>query len=177
MNLKELQNRISNCTDEEKESIIKILNEQLEKIETKNAEKECINLLDKLNERELTQKDVDILCEDFCSGHELFNCQLFKFVPKYISEFDDLIKLLDEYNDENEDKIKSAIYLMHRNKNRLDDEKKIFKGGYWFYMDGVNWEDWVCNQSEIIWMLKWKVEEDMTKEEQKNYLEVIKTVL
>lgn len=172
MNLKKLQNKISNCTDEEKESIIKILNEQLE---TKNVEKECINLLDKLNERELTQKDVDILCKDFCSRHALFDCQLFKFVPKYISEFNDLIKLLDEYNDENEDKISSAIHLMY--KNKLDDEEKIFKGGYWFYIDGVNWENWVCNQSEIIWMLKWKVEEDMTKEEQKNYLEVIKTVL
>lgn len=141
------------------------------------TKEKCINLLDELNKRELSQKDINILCEDFCCGYELFNCQLFKFIPQYIEEFDDLVKLLDKYNDDNEDKITSAIYFMHKNKNKFDDEKKIFKGGYWFYMDGVNWEDWACNQDEIIWMLKWKVEEDMTEEEQKDYLEVIETVL
>lgn len=143
-----------------------------------NKEKEeCINLLDELNKRKLTQRDVDILCKDFCCGDELFNDQLFKFIPKYIEKFDDLVEVLDKYNYENEDKIISALHFMNRNKDNFDDERKIFKGEYWFYIDGVNWESWAVYQYEIINLLKWEVEEDMTKEEQKDYLEVLKAIL
>ena len=133
-------------------------------------EKKCCDILDKLNNRIISEEEMDKICKTFPDGSGLFSNGPFCIRPKLIEKIEDLVECIEEYCDD--DPITKAFYLAHYWKNHRSDID-LFRDRYWFYIEGTNWELQIDKQCGLIEYIKCVIS-FLEIEEQEKTLKVLK---
>ena len=109
-------------------------------------EKQCCDILDELNLRNVKQDEIDKICSVFPEGYTTFSNGPFHTTPKLINDIEDLVYWLEERAEE---PIKAALILASNRRGiNLDNNE------YWFYIEGTNWEPIIHYQPYMLEYIK-----------------------
>ena len=133
-------------------------------------EKQCCDILDKLNNRMISEEEMNEICKTFPDGSSLFSNGPFYIRPKLIEKIEDLVECLEEYCDD--DPITKAFHLARYWKDRRPDID-LFYDRYWFYIEGTNWELEIDTQSGLLKYIECVISNSEIEEQEKT-LKVLK---